>query len=111
MFTSACSLDPRLYTDTDTGEVYSGALLMNAGVNLTQAVFLDGQSVVKHFIANKAHRALKIRPPGSPEQSGSCRAVFSFFSPLHFQLSVTCLCPLNFMRICGLQIPIQTEAN
>ena len=46
------SLDPeKLYTDTDTGEVYSGALLMNAGVNLTQAVFLDGQSVVKHFIA------------------------------------------------------------
>ena len=45
-------LDPeKLYTDTDTGEVYSGALLMNAGVNLTQAVFLDGQSVVKHFIA------------------------------------------------------------
>ena len=45
-------LDPeKLYTDTDTGEVYSGALLMNAGVNLTRAAYLDGESVVKHFIA------------------------------------------------------------
>ena len=45
-------LDPeKLYTDTDTGEVYSGALLMNAGVNLTRAAYFDGQSVVKHFIA------------------------------------------------------------
>ena len=44
-------LDPeKLYTDTDTGEVYSGALLMNAGVNLTRAAYLDGESVVKHFI-------------------------------------------------------------
>ena len=45
-------LDPeKLYTDTDTGEVYSGALLMNAGVNLTRAVYQDGESVVKHFVA------------------------------------------------------------
>lgn len=45
-------LDPeKLYTDTETGEVYSGALLMHAGVNLTHAAYFDGQSVVKHFIA------------------------------------------------------------
>lgn len=45
-------LDPeKLYTDTDTGEVYSGALLMNAGINLTGMLHNDGDSVVKHFIA------------------------------------------------------------
>lgn len=44
-------LDPeKLYTDTDTGEVYSGALLMNAGINLTGMLHNDGDSVVKHFI-------------------------------------------------------------
>ena len=45
-------LDPeKRYTDTETGEVYSGALLMNAGINLTRAVYQDGESVVKHFVA------------------------------------------------------------
>lgn len=45
-------LDPaRMYTDTATGERYSGALLMHAGINLTREAFLDGQSTVRHFIA------------------------------------------------------------
>lgn len=43
-------LDPNaLYTDLDTGEVYSGALLMHAGVNLTKSLYADGQSVIKRF--------------------------------------------------------------
>lgn len=40
-----------LYTDADTGEVYSGALLMRAGINLTGLLYDDGESVVKHLIA------------------------------------------------------------
>lgn len=41
----------KLYTDADTGEVCSGALLMRAGINLTGLLYDDGESVVKHFIA------------------------------------------------------------
>lgn len=48
-------LDPqRMYTDEETGEVYSGALLMNAGINLTSDGSRwpsDGSSLVKHFVA------------------------------------------------------------
>ena len=45
-------LDPNtLYKDADTGEVYSGALLMNAGINLTDKVYNDGDSIVKYFVA------------------------------------------------------------
>jgi len=45
-------LDPNtLYKDSDTGEVYSGALLMNAGINLTDKVYNDGDSIVKYFTA------------------------------------------------------------
>ena len=45
-------LDPnKMYTDTETGEVYSGALLMRAGINLTDKLYDDGESVVKYFVA------------------------------------------------------------
>ena len=49
-------LDPdKLYTDEDTGEVYSGALLMHAGLDLSAASgwrwLQDGESMVKHFTA------------------------------------------------------------
>ncbi len=48
-------LDPeKLYTDEDTGETYSGAYLMHAGITLlpTSWRYLkDGSSVVKHFTA------------------------------------------------------------
>ena len=44
-------LDPKLtYVDTATGRKYSGALLMNAGLNLTSN-WKDGESRVWHFIA------------------------------------------------------------
>lgn len=44
-------LDPELtYTDTATGRRYSGALLMNAGLNLT-GNWHDGESRVWHFVA------------------------------------------------------------
>lgn len=47
-------LDPnKMYTDEDTGEVYSGALLMNAGINIVpknQRWLTDGESLVKHFV-------------------------------------------------------------
>ena len=44
-------LDPELtYTDTATGRRYSGALLMNAGLNLTGG-WHDGESRVWHFVA------------------------------------------------------------
>ncbi len=55
-------LDPdTLYKDEETGEVYSGALLMNAGINLTPVVSeitdrapgTDGTSLRKHFVAVK----------------------------------------------------------
>lgn len=47
-------LDPeKMYTDEETGEVYSGALLMNAGINLSSPDWFsrpDGSSLTKHFI-------------------------------------------------------------
>jgi alpha-galactosidase len=44
-------LDPeKYYVDTATGRKYSGALLMNAGLNLT-GKWKDGESRVWHFIA------------------------------------------------------------
>ncbi|MBP9988143.1 MAG: alpha-galactosidase [Ruminococcus sp.] len=45
-------LDPdKNYKDEETGEIYSGALLMNAGINLTGfgGSISGGQSFVKHF--------------------------------------------------------------
>lgn len=50
-------LDPeKYYRDAETGEIYSGALLMNAGINLTprpdgayEEAALDGGSLVKYF--------------------------------------------------------------
>ena len=47
-------LDPdKLYTDEETGRVYSGALLMHAGLDLSlyDLGIRDGSCVVKHFIA------------------------------------------------------------
>ena len=49
----------KMYMDTETGEVYSGALLMNAGINLTPGAFgaadrqpnADGGSLIKYFKA------------------------------------------------------------
>ena len=47
-------LDPdKYYIDEDTGEVYSGALLMNAGVNVTFLENRDGTSFKKYFKAVK----------------------------------------------------------
>ncbi len=40
----------KMYMDEDTKEIYSGALLMNAGVNLTRTDRTDGASLVKHYI-------------------------------------------------------------
>ena len=43
-------LDPdKLYRDDDNGEIYSGALLMNAGVNLTDRGLNAGMSFIKYF--------------------------------------------------------------
>ena len=43
-------LDPdKLYRDDDNGEIYSGALLMNAGVNLTDGGLNAGMSFIKYF--------------------------------------------------------------
>lgn len=53
-FVKLRGLDPeKYYEDTDTGEVYSGALLMHAGINLSwEHIFVaDGSSTVKHFVA------------------------------------------------------------
>ena len=45
-------LDPdKYYIDDDTDEVYSGALLMNAGICLPNAEYNDGQSFIKYFKA------------------------------------------------------------
>ena len=47
-------LDPdKLYTDEETGHVYSGALLMHGGLDLSANDFSshDGEAVVKHFVA------------------------------------------------------------
>ncbi len=43
-------LDPdKYYVDDDNDEVYSGALLMNAGLNFTDSDISDGASFVKYF--------------------------------------------------------------
>ena len=39
----------KLYRDDDNGEIYSGALLMNAGVNLTDRGLNAGMSFIKYF--------------------------------------------------------------
>ena len=45
-------LDPdKIYVDDDTDEEYSGALLMNAGINLTGHSAADGTSFIKYFTA------------------------------------------------------------
>ena len=48
-------LDPdKLYTDEETGKVYSGALLMHGGLDLSAYGFQDnsdGSCIVKHFVA------------------------------------------------------------
>ena len=48
-------LDPdKLYTDEATGKTYSGALLMNGGIDLSTYEFSDnkdGDSFVKYFVA------------------------------------------------------------
>lgn len=41
----------KYYVDDETGEVYSGALLMNAGLNLTEYENKDGKSFKKYFRA------------------------------------------------------------
>ncbi len=47
-------LDPdKYYTDEETGEIYSGALLMNAGLNLSRYSMEDGSSFKKYFKAIK----------------------------------------------------------
>ena len=47
-------LDPdKLYTDEETGETYSGALLMHGGLNLSAVSGRwprDGESLTKHFV-------------------------------------------------------------
>ena len=45
--------DKIVIEDEETGTVYSGAMLMNAGLNLTRDVYEDGTSVTKHFKAVK----------------------------------------------------------
>ena len=43
-------LDPeKMYRDTTDGEIYSGALLMNAGINLTEGTLSAGRSFVRYF--------------------------------------------------------------
>ncbi len=43
-------LDPdKMYRDNDTDEIYSGALLMNAGFNFTDGGLEMGDSIVKYF--------------------------------------------------------------
>lgn len=48
-------LDPeKRYTDEETGQTFSGALLMNAGMNLSATAwnqYTDGSSIVRHFVA------------------------------------------------------------
>ena len=47
-------LDPEKYYNIEgTDEVYSGALLMNAGINLTEYRQGDGNSFVLHFVEVK----------------------------------------------------------
>lgn len=43
-------LDPeKMYRDETDGEIYSGALLMNAGINLTDGTLSAGRSFVRYF--------------------------------------------------------------
>lgn len=43
-------LDPeKMYRDETDGEIYSGALLMNAGINLTEGTLSAGRSFVRYF--------------------------------------------------------------
>lgn len=43
-------LDPeKMYRDETDGEVYSGALLMNAGINLTDGTLSAGRSFIRYF--------------------------------------------------------------
>lgn len=47
-----CGLDPeKFYREEESGEIYSGALLMNAGINVGRRASGDGQSFTMHFIA------------------------------------------------------------
>ncbi len=41
----------RYYRNEESGEIYSGALLMNAGIDLTNVIRKDGESVLLHFIS------------------------------------------------------------
>ncbi len=43
----------KFYKDEATGEIYSGALLMNVGINLTRIIEEDGESVMMHFVEVK----------------------------------------------------------
>lgn len=43
-------LDPeKMYRDETDGEIYSGALLMNAGINLTDGTLSGGRSFIRYF--------------------------------------------------------------
>lgn len=43
-------LDPeKMYRDETDGEIYSGALLMNAGINLTDGTLSTGRSFIRYF--------------------------------------------------------------
>ena len=43
-------LDPeKMYRDETDGEIYSGALLMNAGINLTDGTLSAGRSFIRYF--------------------------------------------------------------
>lgn len=43
-------LDPeKMYSDETDGEIYSGALLMNAGINLTDGTLSAGRSFIRYF--------------------------------------------------------------
>ena len=43
-------LDPeKMYRDETVGEIYSGALLMNAGINLTDGTLSAGRSFIRYF--------------------------------------------------------------
>lgn len=43
-------LDPeKMYRDATDGEIYSGALLMNAGINLTDGTLSAGRSFIRYF--------------------------------------------------------------
>ena len=39
----------KFYKDEESGEIYSGALLMNAGLNITGKIQRDGESLMLHF--------------------------------------------------------------